>query len=88
MTRSKTEIVKDILETIKENESCKKTSIVRLANLDWDMAERYLSTLLEEGFVDKKTEEGSRGKESYFLTEKGESLLKTVKKMSKISSIF
>ena len=88
MARSRIEIVQDILKTIKENESCTRTKMIRFANLDWEMAERYVNTLQEEGFVDTRVEKSSRGKESYHLTEKGEDLSNAAGKMRELSTIF
>ena len=88
MSRSRIEIVQDILKTIKDNESCTKTKMIRFANLDWEMASRYVNTLVGEGFIETRTEKNSRGNESYHLTEKGKDLLEAVTKMKELSTIF
>ena len=86
MTRSKTKIVVDILETVKNEDNCSKTKIIRKANLDWDMASKYIKSLLGEGFI-KNTDNNSRGKYYYKITERGKLLLKSLKKARKACSI-
>ena len=88
MVRSKVRIVHDILETIKENKHCKRTKIIRYANLDWDMAEKYLNALIDENFVEKRTEEETRGKESYIMIDKGRKFLESTEKIMKLTKIF
>ncbi len=87
MARSRCEIVSDILETVKEEEDCKKTTIIRLANLDWDMANEYLDILLDLGHLETYEDE-SKGKDSYKLTEEGEKLLDSMGMIKEICSSF
>lgn len=68
----------DILETVKSEENCKKTTIIRLANLDWDMTGRYLNYLLDNSYLETY-DEGTKGKDSYRITEEGEELLRSMK---------
>lgn len=88
MARSKVRIVSDILETVKNNKECKKSKIVRLANLDWNMANKYLSTLLKEGFLENYEKETGKGGKNYNLTEDGKELLGFLKQVEERSSIF
>ena len=86
MSRSKTKIVIDIIETVKNEDSCSKTKIIRKANLDWDMASRYIKCLVEDGFL-KTTETQSRGNSQYEITERGTMLLKSLKKAREVCSV-
>lgn len=87
MARSRCEIVSDILKTIKNESDCKKTTIIRLANLDWNMANKYLDILLEKGFIETYEDE-SKGKDSYKLTESGEKLFDSMDMVKDICSSF
>lgn len=86
MARSRCEIVSDILETVKKEDDCKKTAIIRLANLDWDMASKYLNVLVKDGFLESFEDE-SKGNEIFELTERGSLLLKSLKRIRKICTI-
>ncbi|KXB05251.1 hypothetical protein AKJ51_05210 [candidate division MSBL1 archaeon SCGC-AAA382A20] len=86
MARSRCEIVSDILETVKNENDCKKTTIIRLANLDWDMASKYLNDLDKDGFLESFEDE-SKGNEVFELSKKGKLLLKSLKKIRKICTI-
>lgn len=86
MVRSRCKIVSDILETVGKENDCKKTTIIRLANLDWDMASKYLNVLVKDGFLES-FENRSKGNESFELTERGKLLLKTLKRVRKICTI-
>ena len=88
MVRSKVEIISDILNAVKENNSCKKTTIIRIANLDWNMAEGFLDPLVEDSFLEKIQNEESRGGENYKLTDKGKYLLKIITKLKESCSVF
>ena len=88
MVRSKVRIVSDILETIKTNRKCTKSTVVRLANLDWKMANNYLDTLLDEGFLRTHERVDNRSKEIYDLTDNGEEFLDFLSEVRDKSSIF
>lgn len=77
MPRSTCEVVSDILETVKDEENCKITKIIKLANLDWNMSERYINYLLENNYLESY-KDNSKGKKSYKVTKKGKELLKSV----------
>lgn len=77
MPRSTCEIVSDILETVGNEENCKRTKIIRLANLDWKMSKRYLNYLLDNNYLETY-DDGSKGKESYRITKSGGELHKSV----------
>lgn len=86
MARSRCEIISDILETVKNEENCKKTKIIRLANLDWNMASRYLKILVNDGFL-KCLNNESKGNCRYELTENGKLFLKSLYKIRDVCSI-
>ncbi len=86
MSRSKTAIIQAILETA-ENEPCGKTKIIRLANLDWDMAEKYLQSLVKDDLIQKEEIEQGKRKNNYRLTKKGKNLKEEIKKIRNISKI-
>ena len=86
MPRSRVNIVSDILEAVRDEENCKKTRIIRLANLDWDMAVKYLNVLVGDGFLETD-ENDAKGNEVYRLTEKGELFLQAVRKLRRVCSI-
>ena len=86
MPRSKTKIIIDILEVVKSRGNSPKTKIIRTANLDWDMSSRYLETLIEDGFLESE-ESQSKGNGYYSLTERGEMLLKSLKKIRNVCSV-
>ncbi len=87
MARSRCEIVSDILETIEEEDNCKKTTIIRLANLDWNMANEYLDILSNQCYIET-FEDKSKGKDSFKLTAKGEKLLESMDMIKGICSSF
>lgn len=86
MARSRIEIISDVLETVKEEEDCKKTTIIRLANLDWNMASKYLNSLVDDGFLESFASE-SKGNEEFRLTEKGEVFLESLQKVRETCSV-
>lgn len=86
MPRSKVKILIDILETVNDEDNCTKTKIIRLANLDWDMASEYLNDLLNEDFLET-VETESKGNQEFIITEDGLLLLKILKKVRGSCSI-
>ncbi len=86
MTRSTCEILLDIFETVNEKRDCKKTQIIRFANLDWYMAEKYLSVLIEDGYIEKYESKNDKGDESYRVTKKGKEMIKALKFMESVCS--
>ena len=86
MARSKVKIIVDILETVKKENNCSKTRIIRFANLDWDMASKYLSKMIKDGFL-VTIESETRGNEEYKITERGEILLESLEKVRDACSI-
>ncbi len=67
--RSRLRIVADMLSVVSNNDDAGKTRIMYLANLSWDLLNRYLDDLLEAGLLSC----GSSG--CYVLTSKGKLFL-------------
>ena len=87
-TRSKVRILCDILETVKHNGNVKKSTIIRLANLDWNMANKYLNTLMEEDYLETYENDNARGGKNYQLTDDGKEFLYFLRRAEDRSSIF
>ncbi len=86
MARNRVEIVSDVLKTVKEEGSCKKTTVIRLANLDWNMASEYLNCLVNDGFLES-FESDSKGDNEFRLTDKGEVFLESLQRIREACSI-
>ena len=81
-SRSRCEIILDILAVISEEGRAKKTRIMQKAYLDWRNFQKYFDFLLEHGFIGKieEPEEGT----SYELTEKGRNLLRKLREVQQM----
>jgi len=66
--RERTEIIHDILSTIRIKKKAKPTHILYKSNLSHQMLTEYLNELMGKEFIEV-TEE--KGKKTYALTEKG-----------------
>ena len=67
--RDRLEIVMDMLSVIGDNGGARKTRIMYMANLSWELLVRYLNNLLESGIV------RCAASDCYMLTSKGKRLL-------------
>jgi len=67
--RSRLRIVADMLSVVSDNGDSRKTRIMYLANLSWDLLNRYLNDLMEAGLLSFN----SSG--CYELTSKGKMFL-------------
>lgn len=84
--RSNILILRDILKTIrKENGKAKPTHILYGANLSYDRLQKYLIFLIDNGFIEKKEEDG---KIFYLITIKGHEYLSGLKKMENFFEAF
>ena len=63
--RDRLQIVADMLSVVSGNNDAKKTRIMYLANLSWDLLNRYLNDLMEAGLL------SFDGSGFYVLTSKG-----------------
>ena len=70
--RERLEVIKDILDSIRENRNIKPTRLLYSSNLSPQMFKDYVDELLGKGFV-KVNEEN--GKKTFSLTKKGNNFL-------------
>ncbi len=66
--RSRLQIIADILSVVRDNDA-RKTRIMYLANLSWDLLTRYLNDLIEAGLM------RCGRSDHYLLTPKGKRFL-------------
>ncbi len=71
--RGRVDIIIDILEVAKKGTS--KTAIVSGANLNFQLTERYLALLLENGFIENM-------QDKYVTTDKGKMILEKAKEIN------
>ncbi|MDH5376593.1 MAG: winged helix-turn-helix domain-containing protein [Candidatus Bathyarchaeota archaeon] len=69
--RDRLQIVADMLSVVSGNNDAKKTRIMYLANLSWDLLNRYLNDLMEAGLLSFD----SSGSGCYVLTSRGKRFL-------------
>jgi predicted transcriptional regulator len=74
--RERLEVIKDIIQTIKDNRQIKPTRLLYASNLSPQMFKEYIAELIEKKFI-KLEIEGKEGKEKKFfsLTTKGQDFL-------------
>ena len=84
--RSKVSILKDVLSTISQKGGkAKPTHILYGANLSSDRLKKYLDMLVQEGFIERKTEDGGS---VYLLTDKGREFIDGFNKMKRFFGAF
>lgn len=84
--RSKITILRDIIRTIqRKGGKAKPTHILYGANLSHDRLKSYLEKLLNDGFIEKVTENGNV---YYVTTAKATEFLSEFKKIQKFSEAF
>jgi len=84
--RSRLEIIKDILEVIRnKNGRIKPTHILYKSNLSYGMMEEYLDELIKKEFV--KVNQIQKNK-TYSITEKGNNYLSQYKLISEFTNSF
>jgi predicted transcriptional regulator len=71
--RERLEVIKDILEAIKEGRNIKPTRLLYASNLSPQMFKDYINELLGKGFI--KIENYEDGKKTFSLTKKGQDFL-------------
>ncbi|NAT11165.1 hypothetical protein C4E22_06450 [ANME-1 cluster archaeon AG-394-G06] len=85
-TRSRWEIIQDILDVIATMENrAKKTRIMKMAYLDWKNFHRHFGFLIDGGFI-VEIDDPSKGI-SYGLTERGKELRSKLKDLELIVSV-
>lgn len=78
--RERLEVIKDILEVIRNNRAIKPTRLLYASNLSPQMFKDYVNELLEKGFV--KTQDSNKDKKTkkeFILTKKGYDFLQEYK---------
>jgi len=71
--RERLEVIKDILEVIREKREVKPTRLLYASNLSPQMFKDYINELIEKGFIRLDIDE--KDKKSFSLTEKGNDFL-------------
>ncbi len=79
--RSKIQIAADILEIAKNGS--RKTRIMYLGNLSFDLLQKYLDSLVKTGLI----EIDERDKKTYKATEKGRRFLEDFRELQKYAEI-
>ena len=74
--RERLEVIRDILNVVREGRRIKPTRLLYASNLSPQMFKDYVNELLDKGFV--KIEE-EKGKKEFLLTKKGSDFLQEYK---------
>ena len=74
--RNKLEIIRDILQIVKQNHKIKPTPLLRQSNISSSNFKQYYSELLEKEFIKENKEKNGK---FISLTEKGERFLEKYK---------
>jgi len=80
--RSHVGVLLDILQAISEENEPTITRIIYRANISHDRLKKYISRLLEQGYIRKKE---VNGRIIYFLTDKG---VKLMRELQLVRSVF
>lgn len=71
--RERLEVIKDILESIREGRNIKPTRLLYASNLSPQMFKDYVNELLTKGFI--RLESYEDGRKTFSLTKKGNQFL-------------
>jgi predicted transcriptional regulator len=71
--RERLDVIKDILNTIRESRQIKPTRLLYASNLSPQMFKEYVNELLEKKFI--KLDIDGKDKKSFSLTKKGQDFL-------------
>ena len=71
--RERLEVIKDVLNTIRENRQIKPTRLLYASNLSPQMFKEYVNELLNKKFIKLETDE--KEKKFFSLTKKGQDFL-------------
>ncbi|MEK6926968.1 MAG: DUF4364 family protein [Nanoarchaeota archaeon] len=84
--RNRLEIIRDILEVIKNKSGkIRPTHILYKSNLSYGMMEEYMNELMEKQFIIISTHNGNK---TYSITEKGINYLSQYKMISQFTDSF
>jgi predicted transcriptional regulator len=75
--RERLEVIKDVLNTIRENRQIKPTRLLYASNLSPQMFKEYISELLNKKFI--KLEIDDKEKKFFVLTKRGQDFLQEYK---------
>lgn len=75
--RERLEVIRDILNTIRQNREIKPTRLLYASNLSPQMFKEYLNELISKGFI--KLEVSDNDKKTFSLTKKGNDFLQEYK---------
>ncbi len=75
--RERLEVIRDILNKVKENKSIKPTRLLYASNLSPQMFKEYMAELLEKKFVQLDVD--NKDKKSFSMTKKGQDFLQEYK---------
>jgi predicted transcriptional regulator len=75
--RERLEVIKDILNSIRESRQIKPTRLLYSSNLSPQMFKEYINELITKGFI--KLEIGENEKKTFSLTKKGQEFLQEYK---------
>jgi len=67
--RERLNVIRDILDAVRENRKIKPTRLLYASNLSPQMFKDYVDELLKKNFI--KTMEDKKGKKEFVLTKKG-----------------
>ena len=70
--RERLEVIRDILNAIRDNKNIKPTRLLYASNLSPQMFKEYISELMDKGFIKLDVEED---KKTFSLTKKGNEFL-------------
>jgi len=76
--RTKLEVIKNLLEVLKQNKKVKITHLIYKANLSNNSIKPHIESLLKNQFI---LQEENEGKKMYYITSKGQEFLDEFKKM-------
>lgn len=71
--RERLEVIKDILEAIRDGRNIKPTRLLYASNLSPQMFKDYINELISKGFI--KIENYEDGKKTFSLTKKGQEFI-------------
>lgn len=75
--RERLDVIRDILQTIRQSREIKPTRLLYASNLSPQMFKEYINELISKNFI--KFEIDEKEKKTFFLTKKGQDFLQEYK---------
>ncbi len=75
--RERLDVIRDILNTVRQNREIKPTRLLYASNLSPQMFKEYINELISKGFI--KFEVDDKEKKTFSLTKKGQDFLQEYK---------